>query len=542
MKIRNTLLFCSLTIKLSLFLIICFINLFSFLIHSQQFDVNTKRFYESNSHLNVRDIQITRDNGFVVVGNAQIQFGQQNYVGSFIFYNDSSSVISSNYHWEKVYTTFGNVEDFSFEKVQELPDSSLIVAGKMFNLMSNTYGGALLRIDRNGNEIWKKSLEIGNNEPTIISDIYIESDTTFLIVGSKMGASNQSYLCRIDSSGNLVWQKSFSLEGANILELFSIVKLQNGPIILSGKGFVDPMYPHGVLIMLDSLGNVSWSIQNDQIYSSFTDVITDQNTIYCRNMDSDGKYVNSVSAFDLAGNNLWNYSISDAEMNISNNRRKIHFDQDSNLVVYYSNFSYGNFHRLSRQGNYIGEFAAMGVAQGIEIDKEDGKVLVLSSGPSYGVKSSLVLTNHFAVTKLDNIQSSQSGCIWNYSSNSAQGLATFTNINLLPADSCILSNAMMENVTVFITIDNNCVEFLGGLEEDKMLDFEVFPNPTSQIATIRLAERMGINNLGSILNMLGDEVLTFKISTTETLLDLSTLLPGLYWIKIGDSIQKIMLN
>lgn len=542
MKIRNTLLFCGLTIKLSSFLIICFINLFSFLIHSQQFDVNTKRFYESNSHLNVRDIQITRDNGFVVVGNAQIQFGQQNYVGSFIFYNDSSSVISSNYHWEKVYTTFGNVEDFSFEKVQELPDSSLIVAGKMFNLMSNTYGGALLRIDRNGNEIWKKSLEIGNNEPTIISDIYIESDTTFLIVGSKMGDSNQSYLCRIDSSGNLVWQKSFSLEGANILELFSLEKLQNGPIILSGKGFVDPMYPHGILIMLDSLGNVSWSIQNDQIYSSFTDVITDQNTIYCRNMDSDGKYVNSVSAFDLAGNNLWNYSISDAEMNISNNRRKIHFDQDSNLVVYYSNFSYGNFHKLSRQGNYIGEFAAMGVAQGIEIDKEDGKVLVLSSGPSYGVKSSLVLTNHFAVTKLDNIQSSQSGCIWNYSSNSAQGLATFTNINLLPADSCILSNAMMENVTVFITIDNNCVEFLGGLEEDKMLDFEVFPNPTSQIATIRLAERMGINNLGSILNMLGDEVLTFKISTTETLLDLSTLLPGLYWIKIGDSIQKIMLN
>jgi hypothetical protein len=259
-------------------------------------------------------------------------------------------------------------------------------------------------------------------------------------------------------------------------------------------------------------------------------------------MDSDGKYVNSVSAFDLAGNNLWNYSISDAEMNISNNRRKIHFDQDSNLVVYYSNFSYGNFHRLSRQGNYIGEFAAMGVAQGIEIDKEDGKVLVLSSGPSYGVKSSLVLTNHFAVTKLDNIQSSQSGCIWNYSSNSAQGLATFTNINLLPADSCILSNAMMENVTVFITIDNNCVEFLGGLEEDKMLDFEVFPNPTSQIATIRLAERMGINNLGSILNMLGDEVLTFKISTTQTILDFSTLLPGIYWIKIGDSIQKLILN
>jgi len=169
----------SLICNLNSFFVLWLINSFSFLSYSQQQDVHTKRFYESNSHLNVRDIQITKDNGFVVVGNAQILFGQQNYNGSFIFYNDSSANISSNYHWEKVYTTFGNVEDFSFEKVQELPDSSLIVAGKMFNLISNTYGGALLRMDRNGNEIWKKSLETGSNEPIMISDINVETDSTF---------------------------------------------------------------------------------------------------------------------------------------------------------------------------------------------------------------------------------------------------------------------------------------------------------------------------------------------------------------------------
>jgi len=533
----------SLICNLNSFFVLWLINSFSFLSYSQQQDVHTKRFYESNSHLNVRDIQITKDNGFVVVGNAQILFGQQNYNGSFIFYNDSSANISSNYHWEKVYTTFGNVEDFSFEKVQELPDSSLIVAGKMFNLISNTYGGALLRMDRNGNEIWKKSLETGSNEPIMISDINVETDSTFLILGSKMGMVDQSYLCRIDTAGNLVWQKSFSLNGPNFLELLAVEKLQNGSILLSGNSYSNQFTTQGILMMLDSLGNLAWSIQNDQIYSSFNDVITDQNTIYCRNLNSNGSSVNSVSAFDLAGNNLWNYLINDVEMlDLPTSRRKIRFDQDSNLVVYYGNFSFGNFHRLTRQGNYVGEFAALGIAQGIEIDQEDGKELVLLSGPSYGVKSSLVLNYHFAVTKLDTIQSSKVNCIWDYSSFNSQQQNTFSSVNVLLGDSCILSDAMMENVTVFITIDNNCVEFLGGLEEDKMLDFEVFPNPTSQIATIRLAESMGINNIGSILNMLGDEVLTFKISTTETLIDLSTLLPGLYWIKIGDSIQKIMLN
>jgi hypothetical protein len=522
---------------LSIFLFIPFLNF------SQQSDIHTKRFYESNSHLNVRDIQITKDNGFLVVGNAQILFGQQNYVGSFIFYNDSSGNISSNYHWEKVYTTFGNVEDFSFEKVQELPDSSFLVSGKMFNVISNTYGGALLRMDRNGNEIWKKSLETAFNEPIIISDINVETDSTFLILGSKMGLVDQSYLCRIDTVGNILWQKSFSLDGANILELLAVEKLQNGSILLSGNSYSNQFTTQGVLMMLDSLGNLAWAIQNDQIYSSFNDVITDQNTIYCRNLNSNGSSVNSVSAFDLAGNNLWNYLINDVEMlNFPTSRRKIRFDQDSNLVVYYGNFSYGNFHRLTRQGNYVGEFAAIGIAQGVEIDHEDGRELVLSSGPSFGVKSSLVLNNHFAVTKLDSIQSSKVYCIWDYSSFNSQQQTTFTSVNVLSGDSCHLSDALMENVTVFITIDNNCVEFLGGLGEDKMLDFEVFPNPTSQKATIRLAESMGINNLGSISNVLGDEVLTFKISTTETILDFSTLLPGIYWIKIGDSIQKLILN
>ena len=350
-------------------------------------------------------------------------------------------------------------------------------------------------------------------------------------------------MCRIDTSGNILWQKSFSLDGANILELLAVEKLQNGSILLSGNSYSSPFTTQGILMMLDSLGNVSWSIQNDQIYSSFNDVITDQNAIFCRNLNSSGSSVNSVSAFDMAGNNLWNYLINDAEMlNDPISRRKIRFDQDSNLVVYYGNFSYGNFHRLTRQGNYVGEFAALGIAQGIEIDHEDGVELVLSSGPSFGVKSSLVLNNHFAVTKLDNLQSTKVYCIWDYSSFNSQLQTTFSSVNIFSGDSCHLSDAMMENVTAYITIDNNCVEFLGGLEDDEILDFEVFPNPTTQLVTIRLVESMGINNIGLIANVLGDEVLTFKISTTETILDLSKLLPGMYWVKIGNSIQKSMLN
>ncbi|MCF8410868.1 MAG: hypothetical protein K9G31_06175, partial [Crocinitomicaceae bacterium] len=95
------------------------------LFFAQTSDSRTQKYWENSSHLNAKGMIVTMDKGFAVVGSTDIFFGPP-YIGGFIFYSDSSG----NNHWEKIYTSFGNV--FSFESIIQLPDSSFIAGGKMF--------------------------------------------------------------------------------------------------------------------------------------------------------------------------------------------------------------------------------------------------------------------------------------------------------------------------------------------------------------------------------------------------------------------------
>ncbi|NBU48046.1 MAG: hypothetical protein EBS34_11530, partial [Flavobacteriales bacterium] len=81
------------------------------------------RYWEQNSQFYARNFSTTLDGGFIVSGYATTQFGQNNYVISFVCYSDSSG----QHHWENLYTNF--TDTFSFETVAQLPDSSFIVGG-----------------------------------------------------------------------------------------------------------------------------------------------------------------------------------------------------------------------------------------------------------------------------------------------------------------------------------------------------------------------------------------------------------------------------
>lgn len=100
----------------------------------------------------------------------------------------------------------------------------------------------------------------------------------------------------------------------------------------------------------------------------------------------------------------------------------------------------------------------------------------------------------------------------------------------------------MENVTAFISIDNNCVEFLGSINEISINDFQFSPNPTDENIqlSINSTDKLPVN--GYILNAIGKEVLIFKINSANEIIDVSPLGSGIYWVKIGDSTKKLILD
>jgi hypothetical protein len=293
---------------------------------------------------------------------------------------------------------------------------------------------------------------------------------------------------------------------------------------------------------LDSLGNYLWVKKNTYANSTFTDLLLDSDQLFCRNATGFGEVI--VSSFDFNGNSLWNLKFPENEdLNgpYSPGKRKLIFDTDSNIVTYSSNFSFSSFNRSTREGINIDGIYGFGSCQGIDF-YPNGSCSILMSGPAYGVKSSLITNNHFAVTRLENFNSNQSSCLWQ---NMALGTTisdNTTDISLSTSSICTSSTAMMENVTAFISIDNNCVEFLGSINEISINDFQFSPNPTDENIqlSINSTDKLPVN--GYILNAIGKEVLIFKINSANEIIDVSPLGSGIYWVKIGDSTKKLILE
>jgi hypothetical protein len=109
------------------------------------------------------------------------------------------------------------------------------------------------------------------------------------------------------------------------------------------------------------------------------------------------------------------------------------------------------------------------------------------------------------------------------------------------ADSYDISPALMEAVTWFPTIDQNCVEFLGGLSEEEFNVFEVYPNPASGNIVIEFSAESDFKGEGRVLDAFGKTVLTFTLSP-KIHLDLQTVESGLYFIDIGQARRPVILH
>ncbi len=515
-------------------ILILFLFVNSLTIFSQQIDLSSRRYSDPNSQLNAKTLKSTSNGGHVVAGNANIQFGQTNYVAGIVFYSDSSGFN----HWEKAYSSFDNT--FSFETIAQLSDSGFIAGGNMFNPITNQLGGALIKLDQHGNEIWKKSISDNSGADIVVTDLLIETDSSFLLVAKKTGNSDGNFIIRMDTSGNILWQNSFEVLGNDKIELNSLKQAADKSLFIVGT-YISGNDQSGLVFRLDSLGSVLWAKKSNYPNSSFKDLLMDTDRLFCRNATSFGEAI--VNSFDLNGNSIWSLKFPEYEdLNFAQmpGKRKLTFDTDSNLVLYSSNFSFSSFYRFSKEGIILDGINGFGSSQGIDF-YSNGSCAILMSGPAYGIKSSLITNNHFAVTRLVNFNSNQSSCLWQ---NMAEGTSVSdntTDISLSPSSIITVSIAMMENVSAFISIDNNCVEFLGRIDEITNNDFEIFPNPTNELIQLSINSNGELPIKGYLVDALGNDVFSFKINSSQETIDASKVHSGIYWLKIGDKSKKVII-
>ena len=202
------------------------------------------------------DVIATSDGGFLFVGYTW-SFGDSQQI-----YAIKTDLFGST-QWERTYG--GSMWEVG-QAVIELKSGGYAIAGfsNSPGISSGNTDMFLIVIDNNGNKIWQRAfgnLEFPNHEWAY--DIIQTIDEGFILVGARdrydKGSSN-SLIIKTDKNGELIWEKELLDRGQIFESIYSISKSKDGGYFLcSGiNSSASPEVFQPKIIKIDSSGNIDW--------------------------------------------------------------------------------------------------------------------------------------------------------------------------------------------------------------------------------------------------------------------------------------------
>ncbi len=202
-------------------------------------------------------IQKTSDGGSMIVGRT-LSFGQG--------YDDTWALKLENNGeviWQKTYG--GNWADYTLSIHRETSDGGYIMVG-----YTSSYGAGLadvwvIKIDSDGNIIWQKTY--GGSETDWVASIIQTADGGYIMAGHTGPYIPPGYteppdgdfdvwVVKIDSSGNIIWQKTYGGEGSD--EAWSIQQTPDNKFIVAGRTNSFGVSYDFWVFKLDENGEIIW--------------------------------------------------------------------------------------------------------------------------------------------------------------------------------------------------------------------------------------------------------------------------------------------
>jgi hypothetical protein len=182
-------------------------------------------------------VQLTNDGGYILAG--QTFSTDTDYGDAWLIRTDSNG----QEIWSRTFG--GSFEDQAYS-AQQTSDNGYILAGWTDSMGVEDSNAWLIKTDREGREIWKKTLgeDVGD-----VHRVQQTSDGGYTLIG---GAG----LIKTDSEGNEIWKRTFNKDGIEIVQPIS-----NGSYILAGRTVSsDSKDINAWLIKTDSEGNDIWKM------------------------------------------------------------------------------------------------------------------------------------------------------------------------------------------------------------------------------------------------------------------------------------------
>lgn len=238
---------------------------------------NVQKSYNASGDDKGHAIINTLDGGFAIAGyTSSFGAGGQDF---FILKVD----FSGNILWQKTYGSTGDENGTSID-VKQMPDSSYVVVGATTSFGANSLDAFVIRLDKNGNIIWSRKYNTATDSEHF-RGVKIAANNDILIAGTDNAdnfGSADGLVMRIDINGNVLWKNVY---GGGVNDHFhSIEELPGGNIIVSGSTKTyGPGNTAGYVLKLDSDGNILWDYSfggtGTDAYNGST--LTNDNKIMC---------------------------------------------------------------------------------------------------------------------------------------------------------------------------------------------------------------------------------------------------------------------
>ena len=196
-------------------------------------------------------VQQTRDGGYIVAGDTG-RLSSEGGSAIWVLRLDAGGRV----RWQKAY---GGPGQETAATIRETADGGYILAGttSSYGLYAADSDVWLLKLDVNGNIVWQRLL--GGTKGDSVSAVELTGDGGIVAAGStsSFGASLDAWVLRLDSGGDVVWQRAF--HGADGITLSSIFPTNDGNYITAGSTWSYATTEHfGFMMKLDSNGNIIW--------------------------------------------------------------------------------------------------------------------------------------------------------------------------------------------------------------------------------------------------------------------------------------------
>ncbi len=447
----------------------------------------------------------TADSGFAVIGNTS-SFGLTSDDIYLLKLNANGTII-----WSK---TYGGSLDEEGNSILQTANGDFIIAGST-SRFANDNKVFLIRTNNIGTIIWTNVIGIADEEKAYS---VIETSIGDLVVSGY--TPDGVYLMKLNSSGNLLWAKSYGNNNSNEISS-QVIETANGDYVMVGKS--DSVTENLFLLRTDMNGNLLWNKSYGSCVGKSVLQTSDNGFIISgetRNANTD-IYVLKT---DSLGNVLWSKAYGGAS---SDYAESVINDGSGGFMIGASTYSFGGddacLLNIDANGNIIwcNTYGIPGAAY--------GECVIATTDGGFAFCGEL--SSDIFVVKTDSL--GNSGCnqnsvlpsVSNYPVVLANGAVTVTGGNEFTLSAVTGTPASIETV-----ICSNTAVYEN--RNDKSI--LIYPNPFST-QTVLQTENLLHNATLTVDNCFGQTVAQIKhISGQTVVLSRDNLPSGLYFIRLTE--------